>query len=78
MGAERKEPLGTMNIPLEARVKQDFSPQACSPEAPAEAQRVRQALPTPGHAMETETPINTGERRFRKHSPGRRVGGPDI
>lgn len=67
-----------MNIPLEARVKQDFFPQACSPEAPAEAQRVRQALPTPGHAMETETPINTGEQRFRKHSPGRRVGGPDI
>ena len=50
----------------------------CSPEAPAEVQRVRQALPTPGHAMETETPINTGEQRFRKHSPGQRVGGPDI
>lgn len=67
-----------MNIPLEARVKQDLSPQDCSPEAPAEVQRVRQALPTPGHAMETETPINTGEQRFRKHSPGQRVGGPDI
>lgn len=60
-GAERKEPLGTMNTPLEARVKQDFSPQACSPEALADVQRVRQALPTAGHAMETETPISTGE-----------------
>lgn len=50
-----------MNTPLEARVKQDFSPQACSPEAPADVQRVRQALPSAGHAMETETPISTGE-----------------
>ena len=59
----RKEPLGTTNTPVEARVKYDgeFSSQACSPEASAEVQRVRQALPTTGRAMETETPISTGE-----------------
>lgn len=65
-GTERREPLGNMMTPEKARVDRDgeFSSHTCSPEALAEVQRVRQVLPSAGLAMETETPISTGEPRL--------------